>query len=59
MVDGTLGVRPRTMNTMSFALDTGAGFNIDRGEALLTGWENEVYIESALSRLSDSNSNPL
>lgn len=38
MVDGTLGVSPKTMKPMRFDLDKGAGSNLIRREDFPPGW---------------------
>lgn len=59
MVDGTLGVRPKTMNKMRFARDTGAGFIIIPRDKLQPGWGTEVDTDAAPSRVRDANGNLL
>lgn len=59
MVDGTLGVSPKTMQSILFALYTGAGLNNIRREELPPEWENEVDINSAYPRVIYANGNPL
>lgn len=58
-VDGTLIEIQKTMVTTRFALITGTGFNITRGEALPPEWETDVVTEAEIPRLSEANFNPL